>query len=798
LSTGLASILLEKSPLLKPTEEELFARMAHFARGGKVQKFGTGGDVEGGKDDSVGGSPAGGSFSDPGGWGTDSIDSSVADAINNGDWAGGDSSPSASFDNFGNWQDNGQTSPVSYDSPNDYYGGYNINDVTMPQSGYDAVQEGMDNFSGAEDFNGYRDADFSSSLAGLSGLSGLSGSFAPTESGYPEQDAPMTVGQTPLAGDMADFAPGPLGALSAGLNPGTLSGLGALTAMAQQDPLQDDGYIDAANVAPPLPDVGPMPPANPVTAMSRMAATENMQNYSRFGDKTLQGPMEVALNRAATNHLGYGTDVYDQIMAPSQFSGMNRRGEINTSAIKQADSFLAEHPEVYGIAADLLTGERPGTMTKGAINLDGPDKYSRTGKDYVDLGGQRAWSPDDTALQSAQVLAGVLPDSAPVPPAAPGRIETAVQPDDEPAVGYGIVGPQSMLSPISDKPAQSWGDYLGSMLSMSAQAKPLEGRVPDLPNQPAYGPQFTSPSVLDESGMGPLNGTPVAASKPGVMDSITGALTGLFGSDKAAAKPSIDPSRFDPVMASGMRAPLSEYSFADYSKPTVTAERHPADSNIRGALAMARDFNSPAFDAMVAASQPSQLGPGVQVAGSGVVPAGDKPSASTGPQPGTTASKGTSPARGTTTADVYGPTMPGMLPGTLTYPEEGVISQPSTKFHETIAERAAPAALGMGIPGLSLASMASGLFGGPTMSGLFSNSAPGLNLTNGSPRVGGEGERDSRSADGSKAPKSETKSEPKPQKTASAPFRTTAGDRYLGPAKDPKTYGYGAERRYFG
>jgi hypothetical protein len=196
-------------------------------------------------------------------------------------------------------------------------------------------------------------------------------------------------------------------------------------------------------------------------------------------------------------------------------------------------------------------------------------------------------------------------------------------------------------------------------------------------------------------------------------------------------------------------------------------------------------------------STPSQLGAGVQVAGAGVPTTPSSPTSTTA-RGGTTAGSGTTAKGGTTTGSVFGPTAPGMLPGTLTYPETGVINQPSTKFHEMIAERAAPAALGM-IPGLGLASSASGLFGGPTLSGLFANSSPGLDIGLGSNRqTGGEG-------GGYKdAPAHESRSDKPTVETkavkSTVPLKSQyafADERYLGPPKDPKRYGYGPERRYF-
>jgi hypothetical protein len=839
LSSGLAQLLLEKSPLLQPSEEELFA--AHdrlFAKGGKVKKFGLGGDVEGGADQGVGGMQNDGQQSN----GTESNSSSFGEAMgntSNGGFGGFGGTTGGNYDSGRDYNGDSAGADVSGGISGNYSGGYD-GGGWGDSGGYDPAGDvgfgdlpgGMmggnafasDSFGGQGSGSaavgdgpmGYSDADFGGSGLGGVASTAMSDSFAPTESGYRDaQNGDFgTIGTAPLAGSMEDFGPGVFGgALSAGLNPSSLQGLGALASITTPSVPE---YEDAPPVF--TADV-PIPPENPVRAMARMAATENMQNYEKNGVRSLQGPMEVAMNRAATNHLGYGTDVYDQIMAPSQFSGMNKKGEINTTAIKNADSFLASHPEVYGLAADLYTGALPGTMTKGAINLDGPDKYSRTGKDYVDLGGQRAWSKDDTALQAAQALAGVLPESAPVPPAAPERPATAIatQPyeDDEalPAVGYGIVGPQSAITP-----EQSWGDYLGSMFGMSAQASPaitaptagkFTDRNPDLENQQAYGPQVSVPSLADLSGIGPVNGVPISTEKPGLIESIARALR----DEPAVAQPAMPSATTLATMEQAFPSFNDPFGYSNPSRSMMSLGPSPSrgpmmaglpgfvdeDTGLPSGFANSRMSVEPRVaESFPNYSTPSQLGPGVQVAGAGV-PTGTtaSPASARSASPATSAP---SPARGVATGDIYGPVQPGMIPGTATYPETGVIGQPSTWAHEKIAEKVGPALGGM-IPGLGIASMASGLFGGPTLSGLFANSSPGMNLGLGSNFVTqGEGYRDAPHQSKDDKPTVETKAMEStvPLKSKSTKSKYAFDDeRYLGPPKDPKHYGYGSERRYF-
>lgn len=164
-----------------------------------------------------------------------------------------------------------------------------------------------------------------------------------------------------------------------------------------------------------------------------------------------------------------------------------------------------------------------------------------------------------------------------------------------------------------------------------------------------------------------------------------------------------------------------------------------------------------------------------------------------------------------TTDEIIGPQMPGMEPGKNTYPDSGVIAQPSTWAHENIAKTAGSAAargaLGIATGGLgTVADMVSGLFGGPTISSAFANSTPGLNIGLGSALQG--------KSDGySTAPQS-GQGKPTDAPTSTVPMDATKplggflgapttqlashyARTYNGPSDDPSRYGYGPGRQYF-
>jgi hypothetical protein len=376
----------------------LMAQWRAFAKAGKLKKFGLGGEAEGGADEGVGGNNDdndttadagyGGSFSDPGGWSTDSLGGmGYSDGSAYGGYGdtGGSSLGGMGFDNMGAYTPDGSFSSVAYDSPSSWstgaltglgfddgsaYGGYNPSNAEMALGTGDQISA-LDSTAGPGNFGAY--------TANGALTSPVSVDAAINDSPYGSEQETLS-----------DYGP------NGRVDP-TLGGL-ALAGSLTPDPLSD--YPDP-NLSV-TPDLGLLTAHNPAVEEATIAAlTENMRNYDRTKNPaTIGGPAQVMQARLDTPAYAaaYGPTLHDQIHAPSQWSGMNVAGRqtARTEAIQAAArDYMNAHPETYGIVHDAITGQA--NYTNGATRLDGPDRFDRVTGDYTDTGGQRAWGASPQA-----------------------------------------------------------------------------------------------------------------------------------------------------------------------------------------------------------------------------------------------------------------------------------------------------------------------------------------------------------------------------------------------------------------
>lgn len=845
--------------VIQMPDEHLLAQFERFAQGGAIKGYALGGDVEGGREEGVGGMGNGGGF-DPGGYSGDNIDyGGISEGMGNwgeangygrdfsGDGGRNDGFMGYGDREFGGYERSGGTS----------FQGFDISDVTMGDSLYgelsDALSGGGEGGAPAPDpmtafgFNDFGALTEDGRLTGEKAKTSDIGSIgtAPLD-GTMDDYAPGPM-QTMGTG----LSPDSFGGLALAAAP--VEDLDFST----DEPAVIDEDAPVTSQHPATMDVnfglnpkpGAMNLARPdVVEMTRMALTENRKALAQGHLDAVQMPMEVALNRAA---IGYGprgwetrrgldrTDVVDQINAPAQFSGMHNKRDLANAA-----AFAETHPDLtaqtMGVAKGLLTGEID-PVTEGALSFRGYGAHDQVRGPRENFSGNIAFDYNDRARNAYaerqdafRGLNGPYADDnpafdAPAGGPTPGP-QSGLQDIDTAVPNFDDVEVARAPAPTATA-GMTFGDILGGMLGIGPAyagevAPKTQDRVPDLPNQQAYqdAPATYDANAPARAAMGDVNARRVDAPAPATgpsswdiaKDLGSMALTGLgnfftFDADPLAAEEA--PARaFSPSGHKAAAATMDEaFPGVDmgYANPTRSMgsfpgfgqpQRGPAmggtsgfksDTGIPSGLPGDRMRLDPSIDATPRRHEIDAPRAGALVAGGGV------PSDESFAPRGTTPSRTTGPMRGLTTDTVFGPTMPGMLPGTETYPERGVIAQPSTWAHEKIAEKLGPAALGAMVPGLGPLSTLSGLVGGPSLSGLFGNSTPGLDIGLGLAEPGdhtwenaprGTANTTDKPKDGPKKPDA-----PKPAPVTSAVWAR----RYLGPPKNPETYGYGPQRRFY-
>lgn len=729
------------------SDPELLAQMDAFARDGRLQAYGYGGDVDGKDAEGVGGSDRSGDWGD----GTSGADiGGISDAMGNYGEAHGYgrdfSGPGDSDRGFMGY------SGAEF-GPGGSWGGY-----TPGATDFSAYGDMIDNYMGDPSNFGSGGMDFGLGSPGATMFAGdyqspaLSGSVSLDDLGAYTEDGRIAKApeQAPALADLT----GSLPVASLALDNLPVASTLSMTDFTPQDyEEQTARFPDAMNViSSPFDRPGAINLARPeVKDMVQMALTENRRAIGQGNLAAGQMPMEVAVNRALTGYDGFrgahrpGVDLSDvstQIHAPSQFSGMHNRAQLADSrrfAERNPDTIA----ELMGTAKGLLTGETA-PVARGATRFDGPDAYGRiTGPSY-DFGGNRAWSIDPEAVAAydtrrngyADLNQGVI-DSNPL--------------FDQPAAAPETLGPRSELAPEAAPapPGPSTGDVLAQALGITparAEEAPPQSFEPNFDEAFSARPSYGTLSDMPIGDFSFASGfTPAAM--PGPVDAMVG--PAQFGSSNFSS--------------SGIPAAIRSQ---DYESPR--SRRHEVDAPPAGA----------------------------RIAGDGVVPSSGP--AEKSPSRATAVAANT-PSGAVSTGEVFGPVMPGMMPGTDRYPDRGVIAQPSTAFHEKIAERVGPAVAGSFGGGLAgLASTVSGALGGPSFGGVFANSTPGMDLSRSMAEPGDHDYRSIASAEPTKPmdstkPGATGKSKATPVSTDDSWLRRI----YHGAPADPTRYGYGGEREYF-
>lgn len=829
-------------------------RMKKYGLGGDVDggsDEGVGGGNPGIGDSGGGGWSGGDSYSSGADYG------GVAEGMSNygeangygGDFNGGSGGEaSGNFGNFGRDFGDGRTSNVGYNdgmrgvgSFNDP-GGWSTNDISSDV--HDAISSGDWAGGGEGDFMGLSPSDFNTSnltgLGGVASFGGLGGAFGGlNEDGRLSNPTATanTVGQigtNPLSGTLADFAPGPMQTMSTDIPPDSLTGIATAIAPDVLDfaPEEEDELVpidQPPNIVQRLMDWDPRSATSLVhpdrRALSAIGITENKTQVAKGNIRSAQMPMEVAMNRAL---VGYGpqswetrrgldrNSVYGQAFAPSQFSGIKVGNTINNRELNNAMAFAHNYPDqtarVRSVAEDIIQGRAP-ALTEGALSFRADALGAPKGQPNFSMDGHTFHGLSPKAEQAYAAHQNRYEDANPafnVPAGAPPAPDVRV--DIDPAnVNLSDIA----VGPALSSPSLTVGGVLGEIFGgSSAYAAEPTGklntdRAPTLENAEAYPTTYDANAVAREA-MGPVNAQRVdtVQSQPpsANWDTVAAAVAGLAAAqDRAVAQPALSTEKAAP------RANFSE--IVDDAFPGVDMS---FDATARARASMPGSANPqrgpamPGLPGYAAEGLPSGLKgsrmsidpsvgrpsdyhevdappAGARIAGGGVMPSG--------PTPAPDAPRGS--PRATATADVYGPTMPGMLPGTEQYPERGVIAQPSTAFHEKVAERLGPAAIGMAIPGSGIASMISGMLGGPTLSGVFGNSAPGLDLSLGFAEPGDRAEpQKSEEPKKSEVPKTKPQASTKPMRWT-PPLMSADDSRAYRPPKDPRRAGYEPEHGYF-
>jgi hypothetical protein len=347
---------------------------------------------------------------------------------------------------------------------------------------------------------------------------------------------------------------------------------------------------------------------------------------------------------------------------------------------------------------------------------------------------------------------------------------------------------EDLAHPVADE-GWGFGSGLRAALGISEVQAKDASRAPSRTDLPELTTDRNAPGRATLGGSMAINAQPstgapkVDPSAPS--NSIAQTIADFFGFGTPAATP---------APAAAAKAPSFDETFE-----TDKAARAPTPQ-VEVPVQVATP--APAVTPEEEAAAPNVAGAGTKAAGAAVAPTATAAVAQAASRAAPAASQERSaPAKGPATSEVFGPTMPGMAPGMNTYPERGVINQPSTWAHEKIAERVgsgAASALGSALTGglFGLANAGSGFLGGPSTGGLFANSTPGLDLSLGFQEPG---EHPSEYP-GSAPSKSPEKTADKPADKAKATTSRVqtaplwGENTYKGPPRNPLTYGYGGER----
>lgn len=829
--SGLRKVLLERGAFDEPkptsarrirrSDADLLREMDRLqGRGRKIKKFGYGGDVEGGADEGVGGSDdTDTDFSGGGGW---------------GDYAGDGIDYGGLSEGMGNYGEaNGYGRDFSGDGNGDRGGSIDWGGLMEGATIGDRM-DGVTFDGGEGDFGsigalGGLNLGFGD-FGGLTANGALTGGLSYANSGLGRTATPdLDIAVDDLAYQDAPTARTPSeGTLAAIARADQLSGLveaiAGIETKGQKDPYTSVGaktasgdraygfsQVMGANIpswtaeyyGKELSPKGYLGTPEAQRAVTQGRLGDLMDKYGPIGAAEAWYAGEKGMkNRDATDVHGrltvddYGKEVAAALglagvtTAPSAFPDTaptppSRPDNLNIGGFRFGDDlgpYLEEGDPVPGARVDNFESSGPQVrgVDQSGINaaimgeLAGPQQMARAEEQDR---AERSQQQQQAAVSAAQEAQGSSPLSALASAMATGTAPvgmdfglTDLRRDEEPTSQVTSAKDQSRVAERTDLPQLTFDQNAAGRAAMG----------------PVNAERVTGPT--------PARGT--AASNP-----ISDAIAGLFGLDGAA--------KAAPASAPAAKAMAVE-DFDAIHAATATPG------------SMAAYGQTPSVQVATAAAAPvveekEEAAPartvGTQVAGMSVVPQ-DRPNQtqtrSTTPGTASTGQR----SRGVATDDVYGPTMPGMAPGMTSYPERGIINQPSTPFHEKVAERVGVnAARGVGnmVSGglFGLADMASGWIGGPSLSGLFANSTPGLDIGLG---LQDPGDRENPRTTPGQSRFLNPAAPPKPGPTPGsggtpAPGGTGTGGsiqvqpkfnrRYLGPPKNATTYGYGPERTFF-